>query len=60
MSQQQLSDCLRQRLGYSLSVRPSLIAHQDAGARSTCSIALELCASLLVAGRAEAAGHVVL
>jgi hypothetical protein len=31
MSQAQLSQLLQQQLGYSLSVRPSDIAHEDAG-----------------------------
>jgi hypothetical protein len=33
LSQQQLSELVQQRLGYSLSVRPSQIAHQEAGER---------------------------
>jgi hypothetical protein len=31
LSQQQLSELVQQRLGYSLSVRPSNITHQEAG-----------------------------
>jgi hypothetical protein len=33
LSQQQLSELVQQRLGYSLSVRPSNITHQEAGAQ---------------------------
>jgi hypothetical protein len=39
LSQQQLSDLLVQELGYSVSVRPSLVGHQEAGESAAAAAA---------------------